>query len=259
MPERAGGLEPTALERVASDTARAAAGLIAAAAGRGGVGARGSSPIDLATRTDRGAGDLIRLRLAEATPLADEHRAHSLASLQWVIDLMTASGDVLPDGPFAVSIAAAVDGEIVAGAVVDVLRGERFSAHLGGGARRDGEPIGISACDELADAVVATGVSPGPAPRAREDEIASRVGSRARELRRVASSALGLCWVGCGRLDGCFERGLEVGAYAAGALIAEEAGAVAELPCPENDDLVIAATPGIFEALRAVVREPVEA
>jgi hypothetical protein len=26
------------------------------------------------------------------------------------------------------------------------------------------------------------------------------------------------------------------------------------MPCPENDDLVIAAAPGIFEALRSVVQ-----
>jgi myo-inositol-1(or 4)-monophosphatase len=43
--------------------------------------------------------------------------------------------------------------------------------------------------------------------------------------------------------------------YAAGALIAREAGAVTELPCPENDDLVIAAPPALFEELRAIVEQ----
>ena len=39
-----------------------------------------------------------------------------------------------------------------------------------------------------------------------------------------------------------------------GALIAREAGARVELPCPENADLVIAATDGIFDDLWAAVQ-----
>ena len=41
---------------------------------------------------------------------------------------------------------------------------------------------------------------------------------------------------------------------AAGALIADEAGAHTEMPCPENDDLVIVAGPFVFEDLREVVQ-----
>jgi myo-inositol-1(or 4)-monophosphatase len=155
---------------------------------------------------------------------------------------------------FAVSIAAAIDGEVVAGAVVDVLRGELFSAHRGGGARRDGEAIAVSACSSLPQALVTTGFSYRAELREIQGEVAHRLVSRARDLRCFGSTALELCWVACARVDGYFQRATEIWDRAAGALIAEEAGARVEMPCPENDDLVIAAPPAVFEDLRAAVQ-----
>jgi myo-inositol-1(or 4)-monophosphatase len=143
---------------------------------------------------------------------------------------------------FAVSIAAAIDGEVVAGAVVDVLRDELFSAHRGGGARADGRPISVSPCSSLAQALVTTGFS-----------YRAELLSRARDLRCFGSTALELCWVACARVDAYFQRDTEIWDRAAGALIAEEAGARSEMPCPENDDLVLVACPAVFEDLRAVV------
>ena len=66
------------------------------------------------------------------------------ARLQWVIDPLDGTINFIYGVPlFAVSIAAAVDGEIVAGAVVDVLRDELFSAHRGGGAVRRRADLGL--------------------------------------------------------------------------------------------------------------------
>jgi myo-inositol-1(or 4)-monophosphatase len=138
-----------------------------------------------------------------------------------------------------------------------VLRGELFSAHLGGGARRDGESIEVSSCALLPDALVATGFSYQAQLRDVQGEVAHRVLSRARDLRCFGSAALELCWVACARVDAYYQRDTEIWDRAAGALIAAEAGARAELPCPENDDLVIAATPGVFDDLWTVVQLPV--
>ena len=94
---------------------------------------------------------------------------------------------------FAVSVAAAVDGEVVAGAVIDVLRGEMFSAQLGGGARCDGEPIAASACAALAAALVVTGFSYQADQRARQGEIVHRLllaRPRRALLRLVGARAL---------------------------------------------------------------------
>ena len=61
----------------------------------------------------------------------------------------------------------------------------------------------------------------------------------------------------CGRLDGYFERDIKLWDFAAGILIAREAGALAELPCPENNDLVVTSTPAIFSTFRDAVQLPV--
>jgi myo-inositol-1(or 4)-monophosphatase len=91
--------------------------------------------------------------------------------------------------------------------------------------------------------------------RARQGKVVEALLPAARDIRCFGSAALQLCWVGAGRADGYFERDIKVWDHAAGALIAREAGAVTELPCPENDGLVIAAPPALFEELRTVVEQ----
>jgi myo-inositol-1(or 4)-monophosphatase len=260
VPDPGAAPEPADLERIAARTARAAAILVSSAYGRPDPVGHKSSLTDVVTETDLRAEDLIRRLLQEETPgagvLGEEGGETAAgARLQWVIDPLDGTVNFLYGVPlFAVSIAAALDGEVVAGAVVDVLRDELFSAHLGGGARRNGESISVSSCASLPDALVATGFSYRAELRAVQGEVAHRLLSRARDLRCFGSAALELCWVACARLDGYFQRGTEIWDRAAGALIAEEAGARVELPCPENDDLVIAAAEGVFGDLWAAVQ-----
>jgi myo-inositol-1(or 4)-monophosphatase len=248
------------LEHIASATARAAAELVARAYGDPLPVGRKSSPTDVVTQTDLRAEELVRQLLLEATPgagiLGEEGGAvEPGARLQWVIDPLDGTINFLYGVPlFAVSIAAAIDGEVVAGAVVDVLRGEVFSAHHGGGARLDGTPISVSSFPSPPQALVTTGFSYRAELREAQGAIAHRLLSRARDLRCFGSTALELCWVACARLDGYFQHGTEIWDRAAGALIAVEAGARTELPCPENDELVIAAGPAVFEDLRALVQ-----
>jgi myo-inositol-1(or 4)-monophosphatase len=260
VPEPGAAPEPAELERIAARTALAAAVVVTSAYGSADAIGRKSSPTDVVTQTDLRAEDLVRRLLRDATPdagiLGEEGgETAPAARVQWVIDPLDGTVNFLYGVPlFAVSIAAAVDGEVVAGAVVDVLRDEVFSAHLGGGARRNGESISVSSCESLPDALVATGFSYQAELRSLQGEVAHRLLSRARDLRCFGSAALELCWVACGRLDGYFQRDTELWDRAAGALIAEEAGARIELPCPENDDLVIAAGHGVFDDLWSVVQ-----
>jgi myo-inositol-1(or 4)-monophosphatase len=262
VPDRGAAPEPDELERIATRAARAAATIVTAAYGRADPVARKSSPTDVVTQTDLHAEEAIRRLIREETPeagvLGEEGGTTAPgARLQWVIDPLDGTINFLYGVPlFAVSIAAAVDGEIVAGAVIDVLRDELFSAHLGGGARRDGEAISVSSCASLPLALVATGFSYRAERRALQGEVAHRVLSRARDLRCFGSAALELCWVACARIDGYFQRDTEIWDRAAGALIADEAGARIVLPCPENDDLVMVTAPDVFDDLWTVVQSP---
>jgi myo-inositol-1(or 4)-monophosphatase len=260
VPDRGAPAAPAELERIAATTARTTAELVTATYGRPDPVGHKSSPTDVVTQTDLRAEELIRRSLREATPEAgvlgeEGETTEPGARLQWVIDPLDGTVNFLYGVPlFAVSIAAAVDGEVVAGAVIDVLRGELFSAHLGGGARRDGEAIEVSSCALLPEALVATGFSYQAELRDLQGAVAHRVLSRTRDLRCFGSAALELCWVACARVDAYFQRDTEIWDRAAGALIAAEAGARTELPCPENDDVVLAAAPGVFDDLWTLVQ-----
>jgi len=247
------------LERIASAAAQAGAAVVAEGYGKARAVARKSSPTDVVTQTDLDAERLVGEQLMDATPnaglLAEEGGGTAPhARLQWVVDPLDGTVNFLYGVPlFAVSVAAAVDGEVVAGAVIDVLRDELFSAHRDGGARCNGAAITVSSCDRLADALAVTGFSYRAGLRARQGEVAQRLLPLARDVRCFGSSALELCWVACARADGYYERDIKIWDYSAGAHIAAEAGAVTELPCPENDDLIVAAAPGVFADLRAAV------
>jgi myo-inositol-1(or 4)-monophosphatase len=254
------------LENVATSIAAASAALIRANVGKATRLGEKSSPTDVVTRTDLDAEQLIRRMLADTTPGAGvlgEEGGQSLTSvggdagrLQWVVDPLDGTVNFLYSLPvIGVSVAAALDGDVVAGAVVDVLRGETFSASAGHGARLGGSPIGVSQCQSLAQALVMTGFSYRADIRDRQGAIVHALLPAARDIRCFGSAALQLCWVGAGRADAYYERDIKVWDYAAGALIAREAGAVTELACPENDGLVIAAPPAVFEELRAVVEQ----
>jgi myo-inositol-1(or 4)-monophosphatase len=247
--------DPAALERIAATASRTAADLVGAAYGSPGAVGSKSSPTDVVTQTDVRAEEVIRRCLLDATPEAgflgeESGTSEPAARLQWVVDPLDGTVNFLYAVPlFSVSIAAAVDGEVVAGAVIDVLRGELFSARLGGGARCNGEAIAVSDCTALPQALVVTGFSYQADQRALQGEVVHRLLPRVRDIRCFGSTALELCWVACGRADAYYQGGTEIWDRAAGALIAAEAGATIELACPENDDLSIAATPGVFDEL----------
>lgn len=247
------------LEDLAIRVAEAAAELIRRHCGQAMVVGVKSSSTDAVTQTDIDAERLIRDLLIEATPEADFYGEEgglsgSHSRLQWIIDPLDGTINFLYALPvFAVSVAAAFDGEVVAGAVVDVLRQETFSAHKGGGSRSAGVGLSASLCTDLHQGLIATGFSYNPDIRRIQGEIVYRVLPSARDIRCFGSAALQLCWVGAGRLDGYYERDTKLWDYAAGSLVASEAGATVELPCPENDSTTLAAAAAIFEPMQLLI------
>lgn len=250
---------PQALEEIAVDVAIASAGLIRGRLGRTQTVETKTSPTDVVTAADVEVETFIRAELLAATPgaaILGEERApvSGTTSIGWIIDPIDGTVNFLYDLPvMSVSIAATIDGEVVAGAVADVLRGEVFSGSVGNGVHRDGVPVVPSSTGTLADALVGTGFSYSSDIRRREGEVVARVLPLARDIRCFGSAALHLCWVACGRLEAFYQEGLMEWDVAAGAFLAAEAGASVELGSEVNGGLVIAATPGVFSALRAVI------
>ncbi|HEU4948387.1 MAG TPA: inositol monophosphatase family protein [Kribbella sp.] len=216
-----------------------------------------STATDIVTAVDRESEELIRARVLAARPddsfLGEEgDDVFGRSGVRWVVDPIDGTVNYLYDLPtYAVSIAVEHDGQTVAGVVVDAPRGETFSASLGGGAFLDGRPIRVSACTELATALVGTGFGYDAARREIQAEVVQQLITKVRDIRRIGVGAIDLCYVACGRLDAVYERGLNPWDYGAGALIAAEAGATVGglYGEPVSPEMSIAATPAVFAAL----------
>ncbi len=250
---------PRDLEAIAIEAAAAGARVVRSAAGELGTISTKSTPTDPVTSLDIASEEAIRAVLARRTPdasvLGEEVGAVSgISGVGWVIDPIDGTVNLTYDlSIMSVSVAATIGDETVAGAVIDVLRGDVFSAAKGAGARLDGRPVTVSSVAELSNSLVGTGFAYTSEGRAREAAYLARVLPAARDIRCFGSAALNLCWVGCGRLDGFYQRDMQYWDYAAGELIAAEAGASMHRPADENGRLMVASSPAIHDELRRLV------
>ena len=148
--------------------------------------------------------------------------------LVFVVDPLDGTTNFLHGFPwYAVSVAALVGGMPVAGAILNVPSGELFTAVAGGGARRNGQPIRVSAIVDPIRALVATGFPFKHGDRV--DEYLRGFGAVMREtagVRRPGAAALDLADVACGRFDAFWELSLAPWDIAAGILLVREAGGV---------------------------------
>lgn len=230
-------VNPAELADLALQTAREAAALIRTHAGRVEVAATKSSPVDVVTEADHAAEELIRARLSAVRPddafLGEEgDDVHGTSGVRWVIDPIDGTVNFLYGlAEYAVSIAAEVDGEAVAGVVLNVPRDIAYVGYIdetlpgGGRATRDGRPLAVRGLAPLAHRLVATGFGYRQDVRKVQAAAAARLLPEVRDIRRHGSCALELCHVAEGTLDGYFEEGISLWDHAAGGLIARLAGA----------------------------------
>ncbi|MBN9740320.1 inositol monophosphatase [Amycolatopsis sp. A1MSW2902] len=220
-----------------------------------------SAETDVVTAVDRESEELVRARLERIRPgepvLGEEGGGALGGGVTWVVDPIDGTVNFLYGLPaFAVSIAAQIDGVSVAGAVVEPVSGRRWTAVRGGGAWLDGERLSVSAADRLDLALVGMGFSYAQDRRIRQGKLTADLVGQVRDIRRRGAASLDLCAVAAGWLDGFFEHGLHRWDWAAGALVAQEAGATVLLPGEAADlgeDATFAASPGIATELRAAL------
>ncbi|MDF5757954.1 inositol monophosphatase family protein [Spongiactinospora sp. TRM90649] len=219
-----------------------------------------SSPTDVVTALDRAAEELIRGRIRRARPgdavLGEEGGVTEGGAVRWIVDPIDGTVNFLYGLPdWAVSLAVEVDGRVVAGVVNVVPRGEVFTASLGGGAWLAGERLRCNEGVPLSRALVATGFGYRPGRRAVQGEVLAKVLPEVRDIRRAGSAAADLCAVAAGRVDAYYERGPQYWDYAAGGLVASEAGArLGGLRGgPPSPEMTVCAAPGLFEELSGLL------
>jgi len=233
-----------------------------------------SSPTDIVTEMDRKSEALITSRIRAQRPAdavlgeeggqtsgggpGDGGEAGQAGRVRWVVDPLDGTVNYLYGlHDWCVSIAAEVDGTIVAGVVEVPRRGETFTAVAGRGAwLHRGEarlPVHCTAGVSLAHALVGTGFGYDAGRRAVQGEVVAALLPYVRDIRRGGSAAVDLCSVAAGRLDAFYERGLNYWDFAAGGLIAREAGATVGglAGQAESTSMAVAAGPGLFEQLEA--------
>lgn len=213
------------------------------------------SHTDFVSVVDRGAeeaiGEVVAARHPDARLLGEEMSPvmHDRSGLLFVADPLDGTTNFLHGFPwYAVSIAALVDGEPVAGAILNAANGELFTATKGGGARRSGEPIHVSPITAPLRALIATGFPFKGGPQVDEYlRMLPRIMTETSGIRRPGAAALDLADVACGRFEAFWELKLAPWDIAAGILIVREAGGVITNlggePCPVEHTGVVAGNP----------------
>ena len=221
-----------------------------------------SSIVDVVTETDRASENLLRRLILARRPedafLGEEGDDVSGSSgVRWIVDPIDGTVNFVYGLPeYAISVAAEVAGQVVAGAVVNAATGVEYAAARGHGATRDDQPIVCRPAAPLDQRLVLTGF--GYAREARELQAAgvARLLPRVRDIRRMGSCALDLCHVAEGAADAYLEEGVNLWDFAAGRLIAEEAGARVEVGRSRWSGAAVVCTPDHgFDGFRTLLDE----
>ena len=217
---------------------------------------------DVDTAAEHRIRDIVAAAFPEAVVVGEELSpdAAAGAELAFVVDPLDGTTNFLHGyRAFAVSIGVLVGGELRAGVVLDVPTGDRFTAHAGGGAFRNGERVRASRTADPGRALVGTGF-PFKVLDSLDEYLRqfAAVTRSASGIRRLGSAALDFCDLACGRLDAFWETTLAPWDMAAGILLVREAGGVVtdfagDALTPKHSSVVAANAP-LHEWLLTLLR-----
>lgn len=169
----------------------------------------------------------------------------------WIVDPLDGTTNFLTGSPlFAVNIALARAGHVIAGVTYVPVLDELFWAEEGAGAWLNDAPIRISSRATLGEAVLGVGIPFATKPdHAQFHAEMERLTDRITGIRRLGAGAIDMAWVACGRHDAYWEQAVSAWDMAAGAVIVREAGGLVTGTLGEPLDLmggtVLASTPAI--------------
>ena len=218
------------LLRAAEDAAFAGGTIVAEHFGAAG-NAREKAPGDWVSDVDTGSEAAVRESLERdwpSLPVFGEEGGGVRGDVGWLVDPLDGTANFLHGFPaVGVSVALVEHDVPVVGVVHAPLLGLTYTAHKGGGAYSNVEPMTVSERD-AERAICATGF-PFRAKADRLDEylpVFEAALRRFEDLRRAGSASLDLAWTAAGVFDGYFEQALGPWDVAAGALLVREAGGV---------------------------------
>ncbi|GAA1020518.1 inositol monophosphatase [Acrocarpospora pleiomorpha] len=232
---------PLTVLEVALQAARAGAAVVALADRPRSARAKEARG-DVVTDIDVAAERAITSELARTRPgdrvIGEESGVNEsdAPTLEWYVDPIDGTTNFLLGLPhYAVSVAAysPVLAHWIAGVVITPALRITYGAARGYGAwaeTDEGRQALSACCAPGAPRILATGLSYDADLRATQVEDLSRALHGFDDVRALGSAALALCAVAAGHVDSYVESDLYVYDWAAGALIAEEAGATVVRP-----------------------------
>ena len=192
------------------------------------------SDVDLVTEYDVAVEKLLKEKLAEAFPdhtLVGEESSGTLTypDKAIYIDPIDGTTNFVHGIPFcAISVGIWEAQRPVAGCVYNPVLEELFYAQKGKGATLNGEPIRVDTAETLTQSLIATGFPYTKIEKGKDYEWVIRTMENllpcTRDIRRLGSAAMDLCYVAKGTFSGFYEINLKPWDVAAGILIVEEAG-----------------------------------
>ena len=242
------------------------------------------NPYDFVTAVDTGISDYLKAELFKLYPevgfMTEEEDKHTLKNATFILDPIDGTTNLIYDYKMSsISLAYAEKGEVLFGVVFNPFTKELFFSIKGKGAHLFKTDNGISplikigvenytkntlSCSNrtLNKAIVEFGASSSHKDMASETfNRGKRVFEKCLDLRRVCSTALSICYISAGRLDGYFEKVIKPWDYAAGILILAEAGGTSSTwdntPLPlDKEGTIICSNKVIHkELLELVIKE----
>ena len=181
------------------------------------------------TAAEQAIRDVILTRLPGAEVIGEELSPNAVPrGVTFVVDPLDGTTNFVHGFPvYAVSIAVAVEGVVDAAVVLDVPRGDRYTAVRSGGAQRNGESIRVSRIVDPSKALIGTGFPFKHLVYVEEYQRQFAAVVRTTSgIRRAGAAALDLASVANGWFEGFWELSLAPWDIAAGVLLVREAGGV---------------------------------
>ncbi|MBL8521757.1 MAG: inositol monophosphatase [Betaproteobacteria bacterium] len=178
----------------------------------------------------------------------------------WVVDPLDGTSNFLAGLPiYAVNIALAEEGRVIAGVTYVPMLEEMFWAEKGCGAHLNGKPIRVSQRTGFEQAVLSVGIPFMGKPRQEQFHAEMvRLTPKVAGVRRLGAGAVDMAYVACGRFDAYWEQSVSAWDMAAGAVIVAEAGGIVTDTLGHPLDLmngtVLASTPQLHGALLRELR-----
>ena len=216
---------------------------------------------DLVTNVDLEVEKKIKHYLLEETPnisinAEESGKLNKNSDLTWCIDPLDGTTNYSHGYPFfGTSIGLVYKNKPILGAISVPYLNELYSACIGEGSFCNDNKLKVSNPVNLSDSLLVTGFSYDRFET--EDNNYAEfcyLTHKTRGVRRGGAAAIDLAFVAAGKVDGYWERGLEVWDLAAGAIIVKEAGGIiSDYPSGEfnlSSGRILACSPTLEEELR---------